>query len=155
LARRSGVAGATVAPYRWPMQPDLTRVDDRERDVDGWWLPPLSALEAGLARLHQELAVVDRELRQTRADYRRLLELNQAWVSHRLPQAGLEQLTQQERRVATLAAQGHSNLAVAAQLHVSVHTVKSQMGGILRKLDLRSRWELEHVLRSRRESFEE
>jgi DNA-binding NarL/FixJ family response regulator len=137
------------------MQPDLTRVDNRERDVDAWWLPPLSALEAGLARLHQQLAVVDRELRQTRTDYQQLLELNRARVGNPLPRVGLEQLTQQERRVATLAAQGHSNLEVAAQLHVSVHTVKSQMGGILRKLDLRSRWELEHVLQSRRGSFGE
>jgi DNA-binding NarL/FixJ family response regulator len=137
------------------MQPDLTRVVDRELGVDAWWLPPLNALEAGLARLHQQLAVVDRELRQTRADYRRLLELNRGRGLSPLPRVGFEQLTQQERRVATLAAQGQSNLQVAAQLHVSVHTVKSQMGGILRKLDLRSRWELEHVLRSERGSFGE
>ena len=137
------------------MQPDLTQVDDRKLGVDAWWLPPLNALEAGLARLHQQLAVVDRELRQTRADYRRLLELNRGRVRDPLPRVGFEQLTQQERRVATLAAQGRSNLEVAAHLHVSVHTVKSQMGGILRKLDLRSRWELEHVLRSERGSFGE
>jgi DNA-binding NarL/FixJ family response regulator len=137
------------------MQPERTRVHDQERDVDAWWLPPLSALEAGLARLHQQLAVVDRELRQTRADYRRLLELNRGRVRDTLPRVGFEQLTQQERRVATLAAQGRSNLEVATDLHVSVHTVKSQMGGILRKLDLRSRWELEHVLRSERGSFGE
>jgi len=56
-------------------------------------------------------------------------------------------LTEQERRVATLAAYGHSNLEMAAELHVSVHTVKSQMSSILRKLDLRSRWELEGLLR--------
>jgi len=37
---------------------------------------------------------------------------------------------------------------VAAQLHVTVHTVKSQMCSILRKLDLRSRWELDQVLRN-------
>jgi DNA-binding NarL/FixJ family response regulator len=145
----------TSAPYRCPMQPEVTRLGDGERDVDAWWLPSLNALEAGLARLHQHLALVDRELRQTRADYRRLLELNRGQVHNPLQHvSAFERLTQQERRVATLAAHGCSNLEVAAQLHVTVHTVKSQMGSILRKLDLRSRWELEHVLRTERRSFE-
>jgi DNA-binding NarL/FixJ family response regulator len=131
------------------MQSEIRRLAGSEVDVDAWWLPSLTALEAGLARLHLHLAQVDRELRQTRADYRRLLELKRGQVYDPLPPASaLERLTQQERRVATLAASGHSNLEVAAQLHVTVHTVKSQMGSILRKLDLRSRWELEHVLRT-------
>jgi DNA-binding NarL/FixJ family response regulator len=137
------------------MQTEVSRVRGGELDVDAWWLPSLNALEAGLARLHQHLAQVDRELRQTRADYQRLLELNRGDVHNRLPQvSAFERLTQQERRVATLAASGHSNLEVAGELHVTVHTVKSQMGSILRKLDLRSRWELEHVLRTERRSFE-
>ena len=131
------------------MQSEIRRLADSEGDIDAWWLPSLAALEAGLARLHLNLAQVDRELRQTRADYRRLLELNRGTANSRLPQAStFERLTHQERRVATLAANGHSNLEVAAQLHVTVHTVKSQMGSILRKLDLRSRWELERVLRT-------
>jgi DNA-binding NarL/FixJ family response regulator len=131
------------------MQSEIRQVADREVDLDAWWLPSLTALEAGLARLHLQLAQVDRELRQTRADYRRLLELNGSRGYDRLARASVvECLTQQERRVATLASSGRSNLEVAAQLHVTVHTVKSQMGSILRKLDLRSRWELEHVLRT-------
>jgi DNA-binding NarL/FixJ family response regulator len=131
------------------MQTEVSRVHGGELDVGAWWLPSLDALEAGLARLHQHLAQVDRELKQTRSDYRRLLELNRGTINTRLPQdRTFERLTHQERRVATLAAYGHSNLEVAAQLHVTVHTVKSQMASILRKLDLRSRWELEHVLRT-------
>ena len=119
-----------TAPYRGPMVPEL------------------SDLEAGLGRLQHHLALLDRELRQTRADYRRLVELSQSQVRNRLPQLyDFGGLTQQERRVATLAAYGRSNREVAAQLHVTVHTVKSQMASILRKLDLRSRWELDHVLR--------
>jgi DNA-binding NarL/FixJ family response regulator len=111
-------------------------------------VPELSDLEAGLGRLQQHLALLDRELRQTRADYHRFVELSQGQVRNRLPQLnGFGGLTRQERRVATLAAYGHSNREVAAQLHVTVHTVKSQMASILRKLDLRSRWELDHVLR--------
>lgn len=130
------------------MQSEIRRLVDGEVDVDAWWLPSLDSLEAGLARLHHHLAQVDRELRQTRSDYRRLLELNRGEDHNRAQRvSACERLTLHERRVATLAASGHSNLEVAAQLHVTVHTVKSQMGSILRKLDLRSRWELEHVLR--------
>jgi len=131
------------------VQSEVGRVRGSELEVNASWLPSLDALDAGLARLHQQLAQVDRELRQTRSDYRRLLELNRVRARGRLPQASaFERLTHQERRVATLATHGHSNLEVATELHVTVHTVKSQMGSILRKLDLRSRWELEHVLRA-------
>lgn len=130
---------------------ELGRLRVRERELNAGWLPPLDAMEAGLDRLQHQLAQIDRELRQARADYRRLVELNRGQVRERLPQLnGLGGLTQQERRVATLAACGHSNLEVAAQLHVTVHTVKSQMCSILQKLDLRSRWELDQVLRAGR-----
>jgi DNA-binding NarL/FixJ family response regulator len=126
-----------------------SRLGDAELDDNAWWLPALDSLEANLGRLHQNLAQLDRDLRQARADYRRLVELNRGRLGNRLPKAtALEVLTQQERRVATLAACGHSNLELAAQLHVSVHTVKSQMCSILRKLDLRSRWELDRLLRA-------
>ena len=109
----------------------------------------LDSVEDGLARLQQQLLQLDRELRQTRADYRRLVDLKERRVGTRLPRLNaLGRLSPQERRVAMLAASGHSNLEVAAQLHVTVHTVKSQMCSILRKLDLRSRWELDQVLRN-------
>jgi len=109
----------------------------------------LDSVEDGLGRLQQQLLQLDRELRQTRADYRRLVELKQRRVGTRPPRLNaLGRLSPQERRVAMLAASGHSNLEVAAQLHVTVHTVKSQMCSILRKLDLRSRWELDQVLRN-------
>jgi DNA-binding NarL/FixJ family response regulator len=115
-------------------------------------LMPIDSVEASLGRLQQHLAQVDRELRQTRADYRRFIELSQGQVRARLPQPnGVRRLSKQEQRVATLAACGYSNPEVAAELHVTVHTVKSQMCSILRKLDLRSRWELDHVLRSQEE----
>jgi DNA-binding NarL/FixJ family response regulator len=131
------------------MLPEISGLRDGERELTAGWLPSLDSLEAGLGRLQQHLAQLDRELRQTRADYRRLVEISQGQVGSRLPQLNaLGGLTQQERRVAALAAYGHSNVEVAARLHVTVNTVKSQMCSILRKLDLRSRWELDHVLRS-------
>jgi DNA-binding NarL/FixJ family response regulator len=108
----------------------------------------LDSLETSLERVHQHLAQLDRDLRQARADYRRLVDLRVSQAGNeRINPISFEVLTHQERRVAALAACGHSNTEVAAQLHVSIHTVKSQMGSILRKLDLRSRWELVHLTR--------
>jgi ATP/maltotriose-dependent transcriptional regulator MalT len=137
------------APYCGGMMPEMSGLREGDRDPKAGWAPSLDPVEAGLGRLQQQLAQLDRELRQTRADYRRFVELSEGQVRNRLPELNaFGRLTQQERRVATLAACGHSNLEVAAQLHVTVHTVKSQMGSVLRKLDLRSRWELDHLLRS-------
>jgi DNA-binding NarL/FixJ family response regulator len=130
------------------MLPHGNGLSDAELDGNAWWLPALDSLEASLGRLHQNIAQLDRDLRQARTDYRRLVELNRGRNGNRLPKVNaLDVLTQQERRVAMLAAHGHSNLELAAQLHVSVHTVKSQMCSILRKLELRSRWELDRLLR--------
>jgi LuxR family maltose regulon positive regulatory protein len=130
------------------MLPEGSALRDAEIEGSAWSLPALDALEASLGRLHHNLAQLDRDLRQARADYRRLVELNRGRDGNRLPKVNaLGVLTQQERRVAMLAACGHSNLELAGQLHVSVHTVKSQMRSILRKLDLRSRWELDSLLR--------
>jgi DNA-binding NarL/FixJ family response regulator len=55
-------------------------------------------------------------------------------------------LSCQERKVATLVAKGKTNLEIAAELHVSVNTVKSQVRSILQKLDLNSRWQVAHKL---------
>lgn len=130
------------------MLPQGNGLGDAELDGNAWWLPALDSLEASLGRLHHNLAQLDRDLRQARSDYRRLVELNRGRPANGLPKVkALDVLTQQERRVAMLAANGHSNLELAAQLHVSVHTVKSQMCSILRKLELRSRWELDRLLR--------
>ncbi len=57
-----------------------------------------------------------------------------------------EALTACERRVALLCAAGKSNLEIADELHVSVHTVKSQVKSILNKLDVSSRWQLRDAL---------
>lgn len=124
------------------------RLRDTESDGDRGWLPVLNSLETSLERVHQHLGQLDRDLRQARAEYQRLFDLTGGQVglggTHRI---SLELLTHQERRVAAQAASGRSNVEVAESLHVSVHTVKSQMGSILRKLGLRSRWELVHLLR--------
>ena len=48
----------------------------------------------------------------------------------------LEQLTERERDVLALMAQGRSNTAIAAALHVSGKTVETHVGAILAKLEL-------------------
>jgi len=60
-------------------------------------------------------------------------------------------LTLSERTVAELAAAGHANREIAAELVVSVRTVESQLSAVYRKLDIRSRSQLRDALASSRE----
>lgn len=51
-------------------------------------------------------------------------------------------LTNRERQVVALLGEGLSNKAIAARLHIAVHTVKSHVHNVLEKLALRSRLEV-------------
>ena len=51
-------------------------------------------------------------------------------------------LTEAERRIATLVAEGKTNREVAAALFVTEHSVENALTRIYRKLDVRSRAEL-------------
>ncbi|WBB71304.1 AAA family ATPase [Micromonospora sp. WMMD1128] len=62
----------------------------------------------------------------------------------------LEGLTEAERRVATLAADGHTNRAIAARLFVTVSTVEQHLTRVYRKLRVNSRGDL--LLRLGREA---
>ena len=53
-----------------------------------------------------------------------------------------DELTGTERRVAELAASGHTNKEIAAELFMGVSTVEAHLSRIYRKLGLRSRTEL-------------
>ncbi|GAA2933355.1 hypothetical protein GCM10010458_15760 [Microbacterium luteolum] len=60
-------------------------------------------------------------------------------VTEEAPTRANSELTRRETEVAELVADGLSNREVAVSLHVSVRTVESHVGTILRKLGLRSR----------------
>jgi DNA-binding CsgD family transcriptional regulator len=96
--------------------------------------------------LEQALAIFD-ELgarlwaEKARAELRR--------ISGRRPASA--ELTETERRVASLAAEGRSNKAIAAALFVSTHTVDRHLSHIYAKLDVHSRRELAERLAITRE----
>ncbi|WP_282214424.1 response regulator transcription factor [Microbacterium luteolum] len=60
-------------------------------------------------------------------------------MTEEAPTRANSELTRRETEVAELVADGLSNREVAVSLHVSVRTVESHVGTILRKLGLRSR----------------
>lgn len=62
----------------------------------------------------------------------------------------LDRLTEREREVMRLIARGYSYKEVAAELFISIKTVETHMGSVLRKLQLSSRHELTRWASERR-----
>jgi DNA-binding CsgD family transcriptional regulator len=93
-----------------------------------------TTLEDALARFEQLGAPLWAE--QTRAELAR--------VGGRAPSRG--ELTEAEHRIARLVAQGSTNREVAAALFLTEHSVETALTRIYRKLGVRSRAELAHLL---------
>jgi len=64
----------------------------------------------------------------------------------RLVLSGTDSLTPAERKVALLAATGHTNSAIAKSLYVGIKTIESHLARAYRKLGIKSRSELPSVL---------
>ncbi|MGW7545046.1 AAA family ATPase [Streptomyces sp. NPDC054770] len=91
------------------------------------------------ARVYQ--ADVERVMRQAGARRAK-------WaVARARPDTGWTALTEAERRVALLIADGHSNRSAAAELGVSVNTVGTHLRSVFAKLDVQSRVQLANTLR--------
>jgi DNA-binding NarL/FixJ family response regulator len=111
-------------------------------DATRQWLAGVAKLEAALESAGSALDHAGRELYKARREQARLLELSQSFAQP-LP---VGRLTWSERRVAYLAASGLTDDQVAEELHLSRNTVKTHMKTVLRKLGLRSRWQVADVL---------
>jgi DNA-binding CsgD family transcriptional regulator len=77
----------------------------------------------------------------------RRLGVERRLVSQPRAKAGWDSLTDSELKVVSLIAEGVTNRAVAAQLHLSPHTVKTHIRNAFAKLGINSRAELTRFVR--------
>jgi DNA-binding CsgD family transcriptional regulator len=68
-------------------------------------------------------------------------------VSQPRAKTGWDSLTDSELKVVNLIAQGVTNRAVATQLHLSPHTVKTHLHNAFAKLGINSREQLAQLMR--------
>ncbi|MFB9839078.1 helix-turn-helix transcriptional regulator, partial [Actinoallomurus acaciae] len=100
----------------------------------------IEALDRALEGYQQIGAL--RDAARIRARLRRLGVRRRHWTQSERPLSGWSSLTETERNVAALAAQGLTNPQVATQMFVSPHTVKFHLRQVFRKLGIASRVEL-------------
>ncbi|RFU23057.1 DNA-binding response regulator [Geodermatophilus marinus] len=119
--------------------PDPELVDVLRAGVRGYLPRRLTArrLVDGVRALARHEAALD-----TAAADRLVRYLADGSGSPRRPVRALDQLTGRQRDVAVLVAEGLSNEEIAAQLFVSLPTVKSHLTGALRRLEIRTRTQL-------------
>jgi len=121
----------------------VLRADETRHPLtDGSW----ESVQRPLARLRMAIEVAEDELPRLRRAYAQLSKRSTTLPA--LEPAAPRRLTGQESRVAILLAGGHQDKEIARLLHVSVNTVKTQVKSILRKLNVRSRWEVGRSLRA-------
>ncbi|MEV0408145.1 AAA family ATPase [Actinoallomurus sp. NPDC050550] len=103
--------------------------------------------QSAIAGLDQALAGYDgigatRDAARVRRRLRRLGVRRRHWTQGDRPVSGWGSLTDTERRISGLVAQGLTNRQVADQLFISVHTTAFHLRHIFRKLQIGSRFEL-------------
>ncbi|MGB9305999.1 MAG: helix-turn-helix transcriptional regulator, partial [Mycobacterium sp.] len=86
---------------------------------------------------HEALADARRVARELRQ-----LGVERRIVSHQRAKTGWDSLTDAELKIVNLIAQGATNRAVADQLHLSLHTVKTHVHNAFTKLGITSRAQL-------------
>jgi DNA-binding CsgD family transcriptional regulator/tetratricopeptide (TPR) repeat protein len=86
-----------------------------------------------------------RDAARVRARLRDLGVRRRHWAYAERPSTGWDSLTDTERSVASLVAQGLTNRQVATQMFLSPHTVSFHLRRVFRKLDIGSRVELARI----------
>ena len=94
--------------------------------------------------LHEELGDAD-DLARVRSRLRAAGTRLRHWTHADRPAFGWDSLTDTERRVADLVAQGHSNRQVANRVFLSTHTVAFHLRHIFWKLGITSRVQLARI----------
>jgi DNA-binding CsgD family transcriptional regulator len=84
----------------------------------------------------------DEDMARVRSRLRAVGVRRQHWTRVARPASGWESLTDTERRIADLVAQGLSNRQVASQVFLSPHTVASHLRHVFWKLEVTSRVQL-------------
>ncbi|HEX6339789.1 helix-turn-helix transcriptional regulator [Umezawaea sp.] len=100
----------------------------------------VSALEEEMARY--ETAGATGDVARVRSELRALGVRRKHWTHAERSATGWDSLTETERQVTDLVAEGLTNRQIAARMFVSPHTVHAHLGRIFRKLAVNSRVEL-------------
>jgi len=115
---------------------ELARTDRRDEAV--------AQLNAAFDTYMRHEALAD--ARRVGRELRRL-GVERRIVSQQRAKAGWDSLTESELKVINLIAEGVTNRAVAAQLHLSLHTVKTHIRNAFAKLGINSRSQLTQFMR--------
>jgi len=108
----------------------------------------VTVLDQALAGYQQTGA--RRDAARVRGRLRALGVRRRYWTQRERPVTGWASLTDAERAISDLVAQGMTNRQVAAQMFVSVHTVAFHLRQVFRKLGVRSRVELTRLAMEQR-----
>jgi DNA-binding CsgD family transcriptional regulator len=101
------------------------------------------SLERAIAGFEETDA--QRDAARVRRRLRRLGVRHRHWASAERPVSGWASLTETERSVSELVAQGLTNQQTADQMFLSVHTVAFHLRQVFRKLEIGSRVDLTRI----------